>query len=83
MIDMKKLTIDLHEIYNKDREIERTLRNMLRDANEKNIKVVELIPGKGSGQLKKRVLKFLERNKDLYKRIEKDPKNWGTVYVRF
>jgi len=80
---MKKLTIDLHEIYNKDREIERTLRNMLRDANEKNIKVVELIPGKGSGQLKKRVLKFLERNKDLYKRIEKDPKNWGTVYVRF
>ena len=80
---MKKLTIDLHDIYNKDREIERTLRDMLRDANEKKIKVVELIPGKGSGQLRKRVLKFLEKNKDLYKRIDKDPKNWGTVHVRF
>ena len=80
---MKKLTIDLHDIYNKDREIERTLRDMLRDANEKNIKVVELIPGKGSGQLRKRVLKFLEKNKNLYKRIDKDPKNWGTVHVRF
>ena len=80
---MKKITIDLHDIFNKHHKIEETLRSMLREANDKKIKVVELIPGKGSGQLKKRVLKFLERNRDLYTRIEKDPKNWGRIFVRF
>ncbi|MBU0571629.1 MAG: Smr/MutS family protein [Candidatus Omnitrophica bacterium] len=80
---MKKLTIDLHDIFNKHHEIEETLRGMLREANDKKIKIVELIPGKGSGQLKKSVLKFLERNRDLYDRIEKDPKNWGRIFVRF
>ena len=80
---MKKFTVDLHDIYNKHREIESVLRGVMRDAVEKKIKMVEIIPGKGSGQLKKRVLKFLERNKELYDRIEKDPKNWGRIFVRF
>lgn len=78
---MKKLKIDLHDIYNNSQEITRSLRQTLEDARRMNVKKVEIIPGKGSGQLKKRVLKFLERNPDLYKRIDKDPGNWGRLFV--
>ena len=80
---MKKITLDLHDIYNKHREIESELKRVLREAKDARVKMVEIIPGKGSGQLKKRVLKFLERNRDLYDRIEKDSKNWGRLFVRF
>lgn len=80
---MKKITLDLHDIFNKHREIESALRDILREARDKKVKVVEIIPGKGSGQLKKRVLKFLERNRDLYDRVDKDSRNWGRLFVRF
>ncbi|MFC1549150.1 Smr/MutS family protein [Candidatus Omnitrophota bacterium] len=80
---MKKLKLDLHDIYNRHREIEKALRDILQEARDKKVKIVEIIPGKGSGQLKKRVLKFLERNKDLYDRVDKDSKNWGRLFVRF
>ena len=80
---MKKLTLDLHDIFNKHRDIERALRDIMQEAKDKNVKIVEIIPGKGSGQLKKRVLKFLERNRDLYHRVDKDSKNWGRLFVRF
>jgi len=80
---MKKLSLDLHDIYNKHEKIEKALNNILEEAREKKVKIVEIIPGKGSGQLKKRVLKFLERNKSLYDRIDKDSKNWGRLFVRF
>ncbi|MGH9060350.1 MAG: Smr/MutS family protein, partial [Acidimicrobiales bacterium] len=45
----------------------------------------EIIPGKGSGQLKKHVLRFLERKdvKALYHRVEKDKDNFGRVFVHF
>ncbi len=80
---MKKITLDLHDIFNKHQQIEKALRDVLVEAKEKKAKIVEIIPGKGSGQLKKRVLKFLERNKDLYARVDKDSKNWGRLFVRF
>ena len=80
---MKKLTLDLHDIFNKHRDIERALKDIMQEAKDKNVKIVEIIPGKGSGQLKKRVLKFLERNRDLYHRVDKDSKNWGRLFVRF
>lgn len=79
----KKIKLDLHDIFNKGKEIDKALKEILVDARENNVKIVEIIPGKGSGQLKKRVLKFLERNKGLYDRIDKDPKNWGRLFVRF
>ena len=54
-------------------------------AIEKKVKLVEIIPGKGSGQLKKRVLRFLDRKdiKPLYDRVEKDSHNFGRVFVHF
>lgn len=78
----KKIKLDLHDIFNKHKEIERALKEVFEDARDQGVKIVELIPGKGSGQLKKRVLKFLERNRDLYDRVDKDSKNWGRLFVR-
>ncbi len=82
---MAKLKLDLHDIYNKGDEIEKELNRIIEDAVEKKIKTVEIIPGKGSGQLKKRVLKFLEQPhiKAQYHRIKKDEKNFGRVFVYF
>jgi len=82
---MAKLTLDLHDIYNRSRDIDRELERVIREAVDKRIKLVEIIPGKGSGQLKKRVLRFLQRPeiKALYHRVEKDSKNWGRLFVHF
>ena len=46
---------------------------------------MEIIPGKGSGQLKKRVLRFLNQPeiRALYHRVEKDDKNFGRIFVHF
>jgi DNA-nicking Smr family endonuclease len=80
-----KLKLDLHEIYNQGDEIERALQRVIADAVAKKAKVVEIIPGKGSGQLKKRVLRFLDQReiKVLYHRIEKDSDNFGRIFVHF
>jgi dsDNA-specific endonuclease/ATPase MutS2 len=80
-----KLKLDLHDIYNKGGDIDRALRAIIDEAIEKKVKLVEIIPGKGSGQLKKRVLRFLEQKdvKALYDRVEKDSKNFGRIFVHF
>jgi len=80
-----KLKLDLHEIYNRGGEIERALRAVLDEAVAKKAPLVEIIPGKGSGALKKRVLRFLDQKeiKALYHRVEKDSDNFGRVFVHF
>ncbi|MDR4497757.1 MAG: Smr/MutS family protein [Candidatus Scalindua sp.] len=82
---MAKLKLDLHEICKKGNLIEKELNRIIEEATEKRIDLVEIIPGKGSGQLKKTVLRFLERPdiKKKYHRIDKDSKNYGRVFVRF
>lgn len=82
---MVKLTLDLHDIYNRGDEIDRALRGIIDEAIEKKARTVEIIPGKGSGQLKKRVLRFLDQKeiKALYHRVEKDSKNFGRIFVHF
>ena len=56
----------------------------MQEAINKRAEFVEIIPGKGSGQLKKSVLRFLEKNyKGRYSRIEKDDKNFGRIFVHF
>ena len=80
---MKKLKLDLHDIYNRSRDIDKALKDILQEAIETKTKLIEIIPGKGSGQLKKRVLRFLEKNKNLYHRLDKDSKNFGRLFVRF
>ncbi len=80
-----KLTLDLHGLYNRGDEIDRALRAVIDEALEKKVRLVEIIPGKGSGQLKKRVLRFLDQPdvKPLYHRVEKDSKNFGRIFVHF
>ena len=56
---MAKIVLDLHDIYNKGFTIDAELNQVIAEAIEKKIALVEIIPGKGSGQLKKRVLRFL------------------------
>jgi dsDNA-specific endonuclease/ATPase MutS2 len=82
---MAKLKLDLHDIFNKSGAIEDELNRVIMEAVEKKIQLVEIIPGKGSGQLKKRVLRFLDekRIKCLYHRVEKDSKNFGRIFVHF
>jgi DNA-nicking Smr family endonuclease len=58
---MAKLVLDLHEIFNRHKSIDEALEAVIDDAVQKKIQLVEIIPGKGSGQLKKRVLRFLDQ----------------------
>jgi len=82
---MAKLKLDLHDIYNKGELITQELESIIDEAIEKKIKTVEIIPGKGSGQLKKKVIRFLEQIhiKKKYHRIDKDSKNFGRLFVHF
>lgn len=82
---MAKIKLDLHDIFNKGRSIDSELSRVIKEAVEKRIALIEIIPGKGSGQLKKHVLRFLEQPqiKKLYHRLEKDDKNFGRVFVHF
>ncbi|MBC8333507.1 MAG: Smr/MutS family protein [Anaerolineae bacterium] len=82
---MAKIVLDLHDIYNHGGKIEAELNRVIQEAVEKRIKLVEIIPGKGSGQLKKRVLRFLNQAhiRALYHRVEKDSKNFGRIFVHF
>ena len=82
---MAKIKLDLHDIFNRGRAIEDELNRVISDAVRKKIALVEIIPGKGSGQLKKHVLRFLDRPeiKKLYHRVEKDDKNFGRIFVHF
>ncbi|MGC0273622.1 Smr/MutS family protein [Pseudactinotalea sp. Z1739] len=79
------LKLDLHDLYNSGQQIDRALEGIIDEAERTRTKTVEIIPGKGSGQLKKRVLRFLNRKdiKARYHRVEKDSKNFGRVFVHF
>jgi DNA-nicking Smr family endonuclease len=82
---MVKLKLDLHDIYNRGDRIDRALADVIDEAEQKKAKLVEIIPGKGSGQLKKHVLRFLQRKdvKARYHRVEKDSDNFGRIFVHF
>lgn len=80
-----KLKLDLHDIYNKGADIDRALADILDEAERTKAPLVEIIPGKGTGQLKKRVLRYLDRKdvRSRYHRVEKDSHNFGRIFVHF
>jgi DNA-nicking Smr family endonuclease len=82
---LSKVVLDLHKIYNQGFTIDAELNRVIAEALAKRIALVEIIPGKGSGQLKKRVLRFLAQPeiKRLYHRLEKDDKNFGRIFLHF
>jgi DNA-nicking Smr family endonuclease len=65
--------LDLHDIFNKGWSIDSELERVISEAVARKIDLVEIIPGKGSGQLKKRVLRFLAEPdiKKLYHRLKR------------
>ncbi len=82
---MARIKVDLHDIYNNSKAIDIALQQAFDDAIEKKIREVEIIPGKGSGQLRKKVERFLQQPhiKTKYHRIENDSKNFGRLFVYF
>ncbi len=82
---MAKIVLDLHDIFNRGQQIDAELNRVITGAVEKKINLVEIIPGKGSGQLKKRVLRFLSQPeiKKQFHRLEKDDKNFGRIFIHF
>ncbi len=82
---MGRLKLDLHDVYNDTEAINKALNDVFEEAIEKKIREVEIIPGKGSGQLRKKVERFLQQPhiKPLYHRIENDSKNFGRLFVYF
>jgi DNA-nicking Smr family endonuclease len=82
---MAKIKLDLHDIFNKGEEIEAGLNRVILEAVQKRVSLVEIICGKGGGQLKKHVQRFLARPgiKQLYHRVENDDKNFGRIFVHF
>lgn len=79
------LHLDLHPIAKRGVAIDAALDELFTEAEQKRVKQAEIIPGKGSGQLMKRVKKYLDRKdvKSRYKRIEVDTKNHGRLFVYF
>lgn len=82
---MGRIKLDLHDVFNNSKAIDKALNDAFEEAIECKIREVEIIPGKGSGQLRKKVERFLQQPhiKPLYHRIENDSKNHGRLFVYF
>ncbi|OPZ30468.1 MAG: Smr domain protein [Lentisphaerae bacterium ADurb.BinA184] len=80
---MAKIKVDLHDVFNQGRRIDEALASALDEAVRRRVPLIEIIPGKGSGQLKKHVVRFLADPavRRLYHRVEKDSHNWGRLFV--
>jgi DNA-nicking Smr family endonuclease len=81
----RRLTLDLHPIHDQGDRIDAALRDAMDEAERRKAKELEIITGKGSGALKKRVLRFLDGKavRDRYHRVDKDAKNHGRIFVHF
>lgn len=81
----KTMTIDLHPIFRSDRDIDRAIRSALFRAAAGKVDLLEIISGKGSGTLKRRVLARLEQPhlSKLFRRVESDPGNEGRILIHF
>ncbi len=81
----RRLTLDLHPIFNQGDKIDAALENAMEEAQRKKARELEIICGKGSGQLKKRILRYLQRNdiRSRYHRLDKDKDNFGRIFVYF
>lgn len=79
------LTLDLHPIFRNQQAVDRAVREIIFRAARTNAELVVIIPGKGAGKLRGRVLAMLRQAhlRKLYHAIEPDPENAGRVLVRF
>jgi len=80
-----RLTLDLHPLFNRGQQIEAALDAAFAEAESTRASDLTIIPGKGSGQLKQRVIRYLDRPevKARYHRREVLEGNSGRVVVHF
>jgi dsDNA-specific endonuclease/ATPase MutS2 len=80
-----QLTVDLHPFFRNDRAIDNAVRAALFRAAAERVEVVEIICGKGSGVLRKRVLAMLGQPhlRKLYRTVDASGANEGRILVRF
>ena len=78
-----KLKLDLHDIYNRGVDIDRALNDIIAQAVAKRAPLVEIIPGKLSGEIKMMVLRVLVQKeiKALYHRVEMFSDIFWRVFV--
>ena len=79
------LHLDLHLYARSSVKMREALDDFMDEAARKRVKKVEIIPGKGTGQLMKEAKRYLEQPgiKKLYKWYHVDPKNHGRLFVYF
>jgi len=66
-------------------DMDEKLAQIIREAVDNRVKVVEITYGEAAASVKKRILNFLKRKdiRQLYSRLEKTEKGWGRIYVHF
>ncbi len=79
------LHLDFHPVAKDSKKFEAALSELFEEAAKKRVKAAEIIPGKGSGQLMKKLKRWLNQKeiKSQYKRIEIDQNNHGRMFVYF
>ncbi len=79
------LHLDLHTIAHNSAAIDAALNELFDEATRRRVTQAEIIPGKGGGQLMKRVQRWLRQpaQKARYKRVQVDAKNNGRLFVYF
>ena len=82
---MARIKLDLHDVIHKGRVVEAELSRAIEEAVSRRVSFLEIVFGKDSGEMKKRILRFLAQPKlkGLYHRVEKDEKNFGRIFVHF
>ena len=80
-----EIKVDLHGVYSRSDGIDRALIGAFREAERTRAKSLQIIHGKGSGQLKKRVARFLQlpQIKAATRNVDNDSRNWGRVFIYF
>ncbi|HUT33757.1 MAG TPA: Smr/MutS family protein [Planctomycetota bacterium] len=80
-----EVKIDLHAVARDGRAIEATLREAFDEARRLRVKCLQIVHGKGTGQLKRRVDRFLKEPqvKAVTRNIDHDSKNWGRLFLHF
>lgn len=80
-----EIRLDLHDVFNNNDGIDRALRDAFAQAQRSRAKCLQIVHGKGSGQLKKRVQRFLQQPevRGVTRNVENDSRNWGRLFVYF
>ena len=77
--------LDLHPVAHDGKAINNALIEVFKEAKRKKAVSIEIITGKGSGQLKKKVERFIRSSSYVEEkcRIKKDFNNHGRLFVYF